>query len=92
MESIFNFLGESQVQALYAGIYSHLERLRNNLRSHIDTTVQATQDNLLRLEELVNILQQKVNHEILMNYEISLPSIPLNQIKAYLYKTNSKLY
>ncbi len=91
VESIFNFFGESQVQALYASIYSHLERLRNNLKNFIDTTVQTTEDNLLRLEELVNVLQQKVDHETLMNYEISLPSVPLNQIKAFLYKTNSRL-
>lgn len=91
IESVFNFFGESQVQALYASIYSHLERLRNNLRNFINTTVQTTEDNLLRLEELVNVLQQKVDHETLMNYEISLPSVPLNQIKAFLYKTNSRL-
>jgi len=92
VESIFNFFGEKQVQTLYASIYSNLERLRNNLNNLINTTVQTTEDNLHRLEDLLVLLQQKVDHETLMNYEISLPSVPLNQIKAYLYKTNSKLY
>ena len=92
IESIFNFFGEPQVQSLYSGIYSHLQRFRNELGDLVNNTVSASVDNLNQIQELLITLQRKVDEETILSYEMSLPTVPLNQIKVFLIKGDSDRY
>ena len=92
IESIFNFFGEAQVQSLYAGIYSHLQRFRSELGNLVDETVNTSIDNLNEIQELLLRLQRKVDEETILSYEMSLPTVPLNQIKVFLVKGDSDRY
>lgn len=89
IETISNIIGEKEVQLLYSNIYSSLESFRNNLNSFIEISLSGTMINLEKSEELLKRLQEKVNQETLLYHTISLPTVPKNQIKAYLLKSNS---
>lgn len=92
IESIFNFFGETQVQALYAGIYSHIQRLKNELGSLVDETVSTSINNLNQIQEILELLQRKVDEQTILTYEMGLPTVPLNQIKVYLTKSDSDIF
>lgn len=92
MERIYNLFGEDYIQSLYTDVYSSIEQVRNNLNQWINETVTASLQNLQQSEILLNTLQRKVNETTLMSHTISLNNVPLNQINAFLYRTNSTNY
>jgi len=85
-------MGDNYVQSLYGQIYSRLQNVRTYLNDLVTQTVSASYKNLKRSQELVNVLQQKVDEENIHEHTIYVNSnniIP--NIDAKLFRTNSRI-
>lgn len=91
-EQMLNVMGDNYVQSLYGQIYSRLQNVRTYLNDLVTQTVSASYKNLKRSQELVNVLQQKVDEENIHEHTIYVNSnniIP--NIDAKLFRTNSRI-
>ena len=88
-ERILNLLGEPQIQAIYASIYSKLQELDNNLGDMIDNTLAKTVENYERSEMLVAELEAKAKEETLIQYSTMLTSYPKDRIVFRLHSQHS---
>jgi len=89
---MLNVMGDNYVQSLYGQIYSRLQNVRTYLNDLVTQTVSASYKNLKRSQELVNVLQQKVDEENIHEHTIYVNSnniIP--NIDAKLFRTNSRI-
>lgn len=89
-ERMLNIMGDNYVQSLYSQMYTKLQNVRTYLNDLVTNTVSACYVNLQRSQELVNILQQKVNEENIHEHTVfvnNLNVVPNIDIK--LFRTNS---
>jgi hypothetical protein len=88
-EKILNLLGEPQIQAIYASIYSQLQELDSNLSELIANTLTKTVENYERSEQLIADLEAKAKQETLVQYSTTLSNYPLNRMIFRLYSQHS---
>lgn len=90
VEQALNQLGESQIQSLYASIYSQLKDLDTNLSEMIDSTIAKTVENYEKSEQLVLDLEAKAKQETLVQYTHQITNFPMNKMSISLFSQRTK--